>query len=248
MRLSRPLSSGIFSNVTVPSQWESRFQPSTNDASTLGSHSADEFCGRYTVGDYTCICSAGWTGENCAIDIDECASSPCQNGGECIDSAGSGELFTVSYDAYRCQCQPGYANGMCMVVPMAEYEAVCNLTHGGHCDIDIDECVGGPCAHQSACSESSADPDVNVNAFRCICSPGFANGVCDYASIPEYDLQCDVRHGGRCEVDVDECASRPCQHSSACFDSTDGSISGAVPVRSSSATKEMPRSRWIRQG
>ena len=37
------------------------------------------------------------------LDIDECASSPCQNGGTCMDQVNS----------YQCQCLPGYTDLQC---------------------------------------------------------------------------------------------------------------------------------------
>ena len=37
------------------------------------------------------------------IDIDECASSPCQNGGTCVDQVND----------YLCQCAPGYTELQC---------------------------------------------------------------------------------------------------------------------------------------
>ena len=55
---------------------------------------------------------AGFT---CEAEINECASSPCQNGGECRDAAHS----------FICQCKPGFV--------------------GPLCEIDFDECVSGPC-------------------------------------------------------------------------------------------------------
>ena len=36
-------------------------------------------------------------------DIDECASTPCQNGGTCTDQINS----------YLCQCAPGYTDAQC---------------------------------------------------------------------------------------------------------------------------------------
>ena len=34
--------------------------------------------------DYTCSCVAGYFGNMCETDIDECASNPCTNGATCI--------------------------------------------------------------------------------------------------------------------------------------------------------------------
>ena len=34
------------------------------------------------VGNYTCKCKAGYTGRFCQININECDSNPCMNGGK----------------------------------------------------------------------------------------------------------------------------------------------------------------------
>ena len=47
-------------------------------------------------------CMPGYTGQNCEIEINECQSHPCQNGGTCIDLVGH----------YICSCPPGTL-GMC---------------------------------------------------------------------------------------------------------------------------------------
>ena len=38
------------------------------------------------VGGYECMCEAGWTGDRCQMNIDDCVPIPCLNGGECYVS------------------------------------------------------------------------------------------------------------------------------------------------------------------
>ena len=40
---------------------------------------------------------------NSSLETDECASSPCQNGGTCVDGVNS----------YTCNCNVGYAGANC---------------------------------------------------------------------------------------------------------------------------------------
>ena len=43
-------------------------------------------------------------GENCEIDIDQCTSNPCMNGGTCRQLLGSG---------YSCLCEMGWYGEHC---------------------------------------------------------------------------------------------------------------------------------------
>lgn len=55
---------------------------------------------------YECNCSAGFTGEFCEENIDECLENLCANNATCIDQQAN----------YTCQCLPGY-EGWLWVVP-----------------------------------------------------------------------------------------------------------------------------------
>lgn len=47
---------------------------------------------------YVCDCPAGYTEDDCSVDIDECAVSKCGNGGTCIDGIAN----------YTCVCNKGW--------------------------------------------------------------------------------------------------------------------------------------------
>lgn len=45
------------------------------------------------------------TGKDCQIDVNECETNPCKNGGECVDLI----------NRFRCICPVGFAGDLCEV-------------------------------------------------------------------------------------------------------------------------------------
>ncbi|XP_041458355.1 cubilin-like [Lytechinus variegatus] len=57
----------------------------------------------YTGSGYICICDPGWTGTNCDVNINDCSTNPCQNGGTCTDDV----------NGFVCQCPTGWTGDTC---------------------------------------------------------------------------------------------------------------------------------------
>ncbi|XP_051945836.1 protein eyes shut homolog [Xyrauchen texanus] len=153
---------------------------------------------------YNCLCLPGWEGEFCQRETDECSSNPCKNNATCTDML----------NGYRCTCPHGWT--------------------GLDCGEDVKECASSPCLNGAHCVESDIPGE-----FSCTCPPFFTGPLCEQPYNP-CDLQnnpclhnsaCRARSDGttlcvcpdgfegtRCEIDSDECVSRPCQNQGRCVD------------------------------
>jgi hypothetical protein len=163
------------------------------------------------AGTYACICQPGFTSsvadkkEDCSKDVDECASAPCKNQGECKESGllkVQGDFATVpakniaSCVAFTYKGAP-YSTGDCsyadnMNVPWCSLEVNADGTHkdGAQRLAGNDDGTWQVCHFQSSYDETLFD------AYQCTCQAGY--------------------EGGNCELEVNECASIPCQNAGAC--------------------------------
>lgn len=73
------------------------------------------FVSPYFVEIFNCSCPAGFTGDACELDFDECAKEPCENGG----------------NSTFCQCKDGFSGPHCTVVNNECQTVIC--LNGGTC-------------------------------------------------------------------------------------------------------------------
>ena len=181
-----------------------------------------------------CFCPAGFTGERCEINVDECASQPCYNGGTCVDSP----------QGYRCECPRGYTGlqcndedsdcdrkpspcperTMCRDEPgIGNFTCLCRSGYTGEkCDVTVNPCERNPCRNEAECET------LQQGRFFCRCQEGWEGALCDKdiddcaeqpcafgASCTDlvHDFRCDCPNGftgKRCEEKIDLCRTEPC--------------------------------------
>ncbi|KAM5271039.1 sushi, nidogen and EGF-like domain-containing protein 1 isoform 3-T4 [Hipposideros larvatus] len=155
---------------------------------------------------YTCSCLSGFTGRRCHLDVNECASHPCQNGGACTNGINS----------FSCQCPDGFggptcetakspcdatecANGGQCQADSGSAVCVCQAGYTGiACETDVDECGSDPCLNGGSCVDL-------VGNFTCLCAEPFEGPRCETGShpVPDACLSAPCQNGGTC-VDADQ--------------------------------------------
>ncbi|CAH1391625.1 unnamed protein product [Nezara viridula] len=142
---------------------------------------------------FTCRCLPGWTGQQCEKSTDECESSPCENGGVCIDM----------HATYVCACPYGYTGKNCETrvqlcgSNICENDALCVIEnknsvcycvpdyHGERCQYKYDECQKGPgCLNGGTCIDG-------VDSYTCSCPLGLLGRFCECIATERGDLNCN---------------------------------------------------------
>ncbi|XP_078605646.1 uncharacterized protein LOC144878662 isoform X13 [Branchiostoma floridae x Branchiostoma japonicum] len=184
-----------------------------------------------------CQCPLGFTGVNCADNINECDPDPCQNNATCIDGINkfvcnctSGwQGVTCEEDIDECNPSPCQHDSVC-VNTEGSYDCFCRQGyHGKNCELDINECYSEPCQNGATCQDLIAEA-------KCTCAPGYTgvwcereilecdsnpcqNGATCIDLIARYNCSCMPGwEGVNCEQEVDECESSPCLNGGQCTD------------------------------
>ncbi|XP_051158624.1 protein crumbs isoform X1 [Leptopilina boulardi] len=214
-----------------------------NDCKNNG-HCKDKF------NSYICECSAGFTEDDCSVDIDECENNECQNNATCVDKIAK----------YECLCQEGWKGLHCNEdIDECETKNPCqnggtckNLPGSFHCECpnefigDICEtvklitCKDNPCKNGSTCLDV-----VNLETgdnYTCNCMKGYEgknclpycliqgcqnNGTCTTSFDPPECTCLPGFNGKNCEFNIDDCApddqgNVPCKNDGYCIDLVKG--------------------------
>ena len=100
------------------------------------------------------------------LDIGECSSDPCQNGGTCIDEIS----------AFACICMGGYTGDVCETSKYLDkypFSAYRDLTWFL---LDIDECASFPCKNNGTCID-------RIDYFTCQCMAGYTGAQCETSGV-----------------------------------------------------------------
>uniref|UniRef100_A0A672QDC4 Delta-like protein n=1 Tax=Sinocyclocheilus grahami TaxID=75366 RepID=A0A672QDC4_SINGR len=198
-------------------------------------------CISQSGGNFTCACQPGFTGTYCHENINDCASSPCQNGGTCIDDIDSfrcvcpdgfdGQLCELEVN--ECSGEPCLNGGMCIDLLNDFYCRCTDNWKGKTCNSRDSQCDSSTCSNGGTCYDHG-------DSFRCACPSGWGGSTCNTAmnssceSGPYNGGQCvDGVNWFRCEcapgfagpdcrINIDECQSSPCSYGATCADEING--------------------------
>uniref|UniRef100_A0A667Y4L9 Protein eyes shut homolog n=1 Tax=Myripristis murdjan TaxID=586833 RepID=A0A667Y4L9_9TELE len=158
-------------NYTCRAPCPRNFQPCANGGRCLLSSASS----------YSCVCTPGWSGQNCQINVNDCVQHWCQNG--------------ATY--YQCICPLGFSGRLFK-------SSLSQLTYK-NCSTPVTACASDvePCKNGGTCYYNLTG---NV---QCLCPPGIFNSV-ESTSVISLIPPLTGYSGNDCSSPANECVSNPC--------------------------------------
>ncbi|NXT25747.1 CRUM1 protein, partial [Syrrhaptes paradoxus] len=134
---------------------------------------------------FICWCQPGFTGVECAVNINECEEGPCKNGAVCEDGIAD----------YTCHCAPSQ-DGI--------------IWGGKNCSVKLTGCQTHDCQNEALCIPTY---QAESHGHLCQCQPGFYDATCStpttfsFASRGYLLVELPVNNQSRRDVAGDQLAS-----------------------------------------
>uniref|UniRef100_A0A1A8IH13 Delta-like protein n=1 Tax=Nothobranchius kuhntae TaxID=321403 RepID=A0A1A8IH13_NOTKU len=216
----------------------------TNDTQQQVWHILSNICGPHgrcislPAGNFSCSCDLGFTGTYCHENVNDCASSPCKNGGTCIDGINSFECVCpdgwegtiCEADVNECSRTPCQNAGLCIDLVNDFYCSCVDGWKGKTCHLRESQCDSITCRNGGTCFDHS-------DSFLCSCSSGWGGSTCNSAKNSSCDsgpcenggtcinggdtFTCickDGWEGPTCTENVNDCNPHPCYNGGVCVD------------------------------
>uniref|UniRef100_A0A8C2DMQ4 Delta-like protein n=1 Tax=Cyprinus carpio TaxID=7962 RepID=A0A8C2DMQ4_CYPCA len=138
-------------------------------------------CRSHAGGHFSCECQEGFTGTYCHENINDCESSPCRNGGTCIDKINAYQCICADgWEGHNCEniddcsMNPCRDRGVCRDLVNDFYCECENGWKGKTCHSRESQCDEATCNNGGTCSDEG-------DSFKCMCAPGWEGATCNIA-------------------------------------------------------------------